>query len=239
MQAIFCASNDLLMKFTIRDGMLRVLHASSSFAALLGHEVASLRGDARKLNRLFLAEDFDNMFQHCMDDATGSEIVGGRTWEQALVHRNGHLVWFEHKVLRLHGESSVFFLMSREITDRRARQELELALTAEREAAAERELRVAAAQRRADSALNHIVKNQCGQASIRLQARLSPTSPLPHEQHPLPPLLSLCGGLCPISAAPPLTWPALPCLAGARAPALRGRRPTARRARRPRGRADR
>lgn len=62
------------------------------------------------------------------------------------------------------------------------------ARAAEREAASERELATAAAQRRADSTLNHIVKNQCGAAALALQTL---SLQLQEEEEALPPRAEL------------------------------------------------
>ena len=166
---------DLMAQIEVHDDGVWVTHVSRSYESGLGHAADTLVGGVSKVAGLF--RDPTELSKRLA--ASYVPGLAPEVWEDVMVHADGRELSFEHSLSRNSETEHTYLLVSRDVTERLIRQraeiravQLEAEAAAEREHAASRALQISRANRIADSKLNHIVKNQCGEASMRLQTLL-------------------------------------------------------------------
>jgi len=108
----------------LRDGVLRFTLCSPSYKTRLGHTPGALQLEVTKLSALFGEQGAEEVGRTLAAAFDGS---GKDTWEQPLLHAADHSeVWFEHRTNLDQSDPNVALLVSRDITDRRERQRLEM-----------------------------------------------------------------------------------------------------------------
>jgi hypothetical protein len=127
----FKAGHDLMATLEVDDGLVRITHLSESYAQL-GHALDA--GRTMPLSRLFYADEVPAMLARLAQaHSTSREVVArqsasgaGHKWEQVLLRADGHEVRCEHTMSHS-ADDTVALLISRDITERDARQRLEVA----------------------------------------------------------------------------------------------------------------
>ena len=142
-------SFDLVTEIVVEAGVSTRLWSSESHRKILGHDPVSCNGDERTLTKLYTPE-FIQLLPSLVSQVEAGDMPDGFTTEVAYLHARGHTVWFESRIKYDTNKKNRFLVVSRDITDRHARQRLEVekATNAERERAmVEKEAAVAEKER--------------------------------------------------------------------------------------------
>lgn len=111
-------SFDLVTQLEIKDGVARRAWSSASHLAVLGHEPDSCIGDMRALPHLKTKEFVEEQLPNLISTFEARTMPDGFRFEEPLLHADGHVVWFEHRVKLNYDEGTRCMLTSRDITDR-------------------------------------------------------------------------------------------------------------------------
>ena len=117
---------DLIAQLEVKDGVSTRLWSSSSHYTVLGHEPTTCNGDVTTLTKLYPATFLRDELPGLIAAFERGKIVDGLTGEHALLHADGHEVWFEWRLSLDKQCPRRFLLMFRDITDRRERHRLEV-----------------------------------------------------------------------------------------------------------------
>ena len=122
---------DVMTTFEMRDGIVHVIGASETYESSLGHVFSSAPAlpsaavSLTPLTRIFRAADLGMLVSRLFTETTNE------AWEQVILSADKRELMFEHKVAQVPSNGvdtfSMAILHSRDISDRIARQRLELA----------------------------------------------------------------------------------------------------------------
>jgi len=123
---LFDVSFDLMALIEIRDGKAMRLYSSQSHKTILGHEPESCNGDASKMPHLITDQYSIEETPKLVAAFEAGQIPDGFVGEVPHLNASGDVVWFEYRISIDPAKSRQFIVISRDITDRRERQRLEV-----------------------------------------------------------------------------------------------------------------
>jgi len=168
----FNLSLDLVRRVHIADGVATHLFCSPSFSHVLGHAPASLLGDVRSCTQLLGSEQLSQIGKMC-EAFELNKLPNGHKVEYPFLSADGTQVWCEHKLSFDPDRTCEVVIISRDISERREKEQLEVRIREDRAEAAKRE---AILRAQAHSSINHTSKRvlsnaraMCDLVSTRLE----------------------------------------------------------------------
>jgi signal transduction histidine kinase/HPt (histidine-containing phosphotransfer) domain-containing protein len=120
------ASFDLVTLIEVCDGKAWRRYSSKSHMTILGHDPESCNGDESQMVHLFTNSFLRDELPALIAAFEADQIIDGYVGEMALLHADGHEVWFEYRISLDESMPQQFIAVFRDITDRRERQRLEV-----------------------------------------------------------------------------------------------------------------
>ena len=117
---------DLVSQVEIKDSVATRVWSSRSHEAILGHPAQDCTGDVMKLTNLYAADFLERDLPDLIAAFQNGCLPDGACGEDQLLHSDGRRLCFEWRMKICRGLPGRITVISRDITDRKERQRLEV-----------------------------------------------------------------------------------------------------------------